>query len=101
MIIYGETMERSLQASEERFRRAFETAQDGMLLVEKPDGHVVNSNQSAEDILGYSKQSLQKKKLWELGILKDERQFRQTALKLEEQGMVGLPDTTIPIRRGG
>ena len=101
MIIYGETMERSLQASEERFRRAFETAHDGMLLVEKTGGLIVNSNQSAEDSLGYSKQAFQKKKLWELGILENERQFRQTALKLEEQGMVGLPDTTIPIRRGG
>jgi len=94
-------MKRFLQASEERFRRAFETAYADMLVVEKTGGLIVNSNQSAENSLDYSKQTFQKKKLWELGILGDGRQFRQTALKLEEQGMVGLPDTTIPIRRGG
>jgi len=94
-------LEKSLQASEERFRRAFETAHDGMLLVEKTGGQIVNSNQSAEESLGYSKHALLKKNLWELGILKDENQFRQTSLELEEQGMFGLPDMNIPTRRGG
>ena len=94
-------LERALQASEERFHRAFETAHDGMLLIEKSAGLIVNSNQSAEQSLGYSKQSLKKKHLWELGILKDEDQFTQTAADLEAQGLVGLPDITIPTRRGG
>ncbi len=94
-------LERSLQASEERFRLVFETANDGMLLIEKTAGLVVNSNRSAEKMLGYSNRSLQKKNLWGLGILKDERQFHQVALELEEQGMLGLLDLTIPIKRGG
>ena len=94
-------LERTLQASEERFRRAFETAHDSMLLIEKTGGRVLNSNQSAQDSLGYSKHSLQKKKLWELGILKDEQQFRQTSLKLEEQGFFGLAEATIPTSQGG
>jgi PAS domain S-box-containing protein len=93
--------DRTLRASEQRFRRAFETAMDGMLLIEKTSGMIVNSNKSVEDSLGYSKQSLRKKTLWELGLFKDEEQFRQTALELEEHGMVGLPDISIPIRRGG
>ena len=72
-----------------------------MLLIEKTGGQVVNSNQSAQDSLGYSKHSLQKKKLWELGILKDEQQFRQTSLMLEEQGFFGLAEATIPTSQGG
>ena len=63
-----------------------------MLLIEKTGGQIVNSNQSAEDLLGYSRQTFLKKKLWELGILKDRQQFRQTSLKLEEQGIVGFPE---------
>jgi diguanylate cyclase (GGDEF)-like protein/PAS domain S-box-containing protein len=94
-------LERKLQASEERFRRAFDTAQDGMLLIEKKGGMIVNSNQSAEDSLGYSKRSLHKKNMWELGILNDEHQFRQTALELEEKGFVQFVDTTIPTKQGG
>ena len=93
-------LERMLQASEDRFRRAFETAQDGMLLIEKKGGQILNSNQSAEAMLGYSKRSLLKKNLWELGILKDEGQFRQTSLDLEDQGVVDLVDKSIPTRGG-
>jgi PAS domain S-box-containing protein len=94
-------LERTLQASEVRFRRAFETAQDGMLLIEKTGGQIENSNPSAEDSLGYSKGALKKKTLWDIGILKDEQQFKRTALELEDQGMVGLPDVNVPTRRGG
>jgi PAS domain S-box-containing protein len=91
-----------LQISEQRFHRAFETAHDGMLLIEKMDGLIVNSNQAVEVSLGYSKQSLKKKHLWEIGILKDEEQFRQTISELEAQGLaVGLPDISIPTRSGG
>ncbi|MGD0878864.1 MAG: PAS domain S-box protein [Anaerolineales bacterium] len=94
-------MERKLQASEERFRRAFDTAQDGMLLIKKTGGQILNSNQSAEHMLDYPKRSLRKKNLWELGILKDERQFRQTSLELEEKGVVDFVDRVIPTRDGG
>ncbi|MGD0878656.1 MAG: PAS domain S-box protein [Anaerolineales bacterium] len=93
--------ERKLQVSEERFRRAFETDQDGMLLIKKTGGQILNSNQSAEHMLGYSKKTLRKKNMWELGILKDERQFRETSLYLEEQGVVDFVDKTIPTRSGG
>jgi len=72
-----------------------------MLLIEKTGGQILNSNQSAENMLGYSKRSLRKKSLWELGILKDEGQFRQTSLELEERGVVDLVDKAIPTRGGG
>ncbi len=94
-------MERSLQASVKQFHDVFESASDSMLLVDKISGRVLNSNRAAQDSLGYSNQKLLKKNLWELGILKDRRQFRRISLKLEEQGMVGLVDTTIPTNKGG
>ena len=94
-------LERALQASEKRFHAVFETASDSMLLVDKISGRVLNSNRAARDSLGYSNQKLLKKNLWELGILKDRRQFRRMSLKLEEQGVVGLVDTTIPTSKGG
>ncbi len=94
-------LERLLQASEQRFRQAFETAHDGMLLIEKTGGQIVNSNQAAQDMLGYSRNSLQKKNLWDLGIFKDEQQFKKVSLELEDQGGFGLVDIIIPTRRGG
>jgi two-component system sensor kinase FixL len=72
-----------------------------MLLVEKSSGRVLNSNQAAQDAFGYSKQTLLKKNLWELDILKDPRQFKQVFLELEEKGFVQLLDKTIKTRQGG
>ena len=94
-------LERSLQASEKQFHAVFETASDSMLLVDKISGQVHNSNRAAQDSLGYSKRTLQKKNLWELGILKDRRQFKRISIELEKQGVVGLVDTTIPTSQGG
>ena len=93
-------LERTLQVSEARFRGAFETAQDTMLLIEKTNGRILYSNQVAQDSLGYSTTAIRKKNLWELGILKDELNFRQTAFELEERGSVGMSDRAIPTRRG-
>ncbi|MGD0750262.1 MAG: PAS domain S-box protein [Anaerolineales bacterium] len=94
-------LERSLQASEKQFHAIFETASDSMLLVDKISGQVLNSNRAAQDSLGYSNQKLLKKNLWELGILKDRRQFRRISIELEKQGVVGFVDTTIPTSQGG
>jgi PAS domain S-box-containing protein len=91
---------RSLQASEKQFHAVFETASDSMLLVDKIRGRVLDSNRAAQDSLGYSNQKLLKKNLWELGILKDRRQFRRISLKLEKQGVVGLVNTKIPTSLG-
>ena len=68
-------LERSLQVSEKRFRMAFETSTDNMLLVDKTSGKILNSNQVAQHTFSYSKQMLLKKNLWELDILKDHLQF--------------------------
>lgn len=38
--------------------------------------------------------------MWDLGILKDEGQFRQISLDLEERGVVDLVDKSIPTRGG-
>jgi PAS domain S-box-containing protein len=94
-------MERKLQASEKQFHAVFETASESMLLVDKISGQVLNSNRAAQDSLGYSNQRLRKKNLWDLGILKDRRQFRRISIELEKQGVVGLVDTTIPTSQGG
>ena len=94
-------VEQTLQVSEERFRRSFETAQDGILLVEKTSGKIANSNAIAQELLGYPRSTLLKKNLWSIGIFNDEEMFRQTALELEEKGFVGFTNQMIPTRRGG
>ncbi|MEX2263923.1 MAG: chemotaxis protein CheB [Bryobacteraceae bacterium] len=61
--------EQELRASEGRSRRmfekAFETGKDGLLLVDADNGEIREANQALADLLGYSREELAGKKLWE------------------------------------
>jgi len=92
-------LEDIMEASEERYRRAFETAQDGMLLVDKTGGQIINSNKAAQKLLGYSRENLSEKRIWDIGMVEDETAFRKTASLLEEKGFVFYADT--PVRTRG
>ena len=48
----------ALEDSEERFRRLFETAIDGLLLIDKKNGHIVNANPAVCKLLGYTHKEL-------------------------------------------
>jgi len=68
-------MLRSVQAmlaSELRYRRLFETAQDGILILDAGTGQVVDANPFMKDLLGYSQEEFLGKKLWEIGPFKGE-----------------------------
>ena len=47
-------LEDLLTESEKRFRRLFETATDGIVLLEENEGRIVQANQAVEKMLGYS-----------------------------------------------
>jgi PAS domain S-box-containing protein len=60
-----------LENSELRYRRLFETAQDGILLVDFETGMIVDVNPFLIKMLDYSKEDFLKKYLWEVGVFKD------------------------------
>lgn len=92
--------EQDLQASEERFRRTFETAKDCILLIDRTSGLIVNSNQAAQDLLGYSLKQINKCTLWEFGFIKDVGEFKKTAVQMEDKGFIDYIDTSIKTRDG-
>jgi len=51
-------------ASELRYRRLFETAQDGILILDAETGQIADVNPFLMDMLGYSKDELLGKRLW-------------------------------------
>ncbi len=63
--------ERALQASELRYRRLFETAQDGILILNAQTGMVDDVNPFLETLLGYSHDQFMGKAVWDLGFFKD------------------------------
>ena len=59
------------QTSELRYRRLFETAKDGILLLDADTARITDVNPFLEDMLGYSHNELIGKALWEIGPVKD------------------------------
>src|SRR3989337_2656212 len=61
----------ALKASEARYRRLFETAKDGILLLDADTGRITDANPFLMDLLGYSHAELLGKRLWEIGPFRD------------------------------
>jgi PAS domain S-box-containing protein len=61
----------ALQDSEKRYRRLFESAKDGILILDADTGQVVDVNPFLIQLLGYSYDSLYGQHIWELGVFKD------------------------------
>ncbi len=57
-----------LLESEERYRRLFETADDGILLLEKREGNITHANPAIIEMLGYTKEECIGKKLKDIGL---------------------------------
>jgi PAS domain S-box-containing protein len=63
--------EETLRASETRYRRFFEAARDGILILNAETGMVVDVNQFLIEMLGFSREQFLGKRIWELGFFKD------------------------------
>jgi len=61
----------ALRASELRYRRLFESAKDGILILNADTGMIVDVNPFLTDLLGYSHAEFLGKKIWELGFFKN------------------------------
>ena len=61
----------SLKDSELRYRRLFEAAQDGILILDAETGAITDVNPFLIDMLGYSREEFIEKKIWEVGAFKD------------------------------
>jgi len=64
-------MEHDLKASEVRYRRLFETAKDGILILDARTGQITDVNPFLIEMLGHSHEEFVGKKLWDVGPFKD------------------------------
>ena len=64
-------MEEALKISETRYRRLFEAARDGILILDAETGQISDVNPFLAEMLGYSHEDFLGKKLWEIGAFKD------------------------------
>jgi PAS domain S-box-containing protein len=67
----GNSLELGLGVSELRYRRLFETAQDGILILDAKTGKIIDANPFLLDLLDYPFESMIGLHLWEIGQFKD------------------------------
>jgi len=93
-------IEAALQASEEKFRRLFETAQDGILLLDADSGIITEANPYLEKMLGYLRIELVGKKIWEIGPLQDVLTSQEAFRELQEKGYIRYESLPLETRGG-
>jgi PAS domain S-box-containing protein len=77
-----------LRASENRYRRLFEEARDGILMVD-PETHLVtDANPSVADLLGFTREELLDQDLLEIGLFEDREAVSQALPQLIEEPVI-------------
>jgi len=74
-----------LADSELRFRRLFETARDGILMLDANTGEITGVNQFLINLLGYTEEHFIMKKIWDIGFLGDVIANKQKFKELREK----------------
>ncbi|MGA2142184.1 MAG: PAS domain S-box protein, partial [Brevinematales bacterium] len=80
--------EEKLNASEVRYRRLFESAKDGILILDAQTGVIKDVNQFLIKTLGYPLEELLGKTIWDIGTFKDIISNRNKFLELKRKEYV-------------
>jgi PAS domain S-box-containing protein/putative nucleotidyltransferase with HDIG domain len=91
---------RSLRNSELRYRRLFETARDGILILDAETGSISDVNPYLIDMLGYSREELVAKKLWEVGAFRDIEASRNSFLALQQNEFIRYDNLPLKTKDG-
>ncbi len=98
--VSAESSANSLKISELRYRRLFETARDGILLLDSVLGKITDANPFMTELLGYSHDELLGKQLWEIGLPQDKDGSQGAFRLLEKQGYIRYEDLPLENQRG-
>jgi PAS domain S-box-containing protein len=88
--------DQALIASEVQYRRLFESAQDGILIVDAQTGQIRDVNPYMLDLLGFSREEYLGKKLWEVSAFRDSEASKSAFLELQQRGYIRYDN--IPLR---
>lgn len=94
------TNDEKIKTSELRYRRLFEAAQDGILILDAETGMIEDVNPYLIKMLGYSREEFVKKKLWEMGAFKDVEASKQAFEALQKNEYIRYEDLPLKARNG-
>jgi len=92
--------EQKLIASEVRYRRLFESAQDGILILDADTGQITDVNPFLIGLLGYSRDELLGKTLWEIGLFQDVEISQRAFQELQREEYVRYDNLPLETKYG-
>jgi PAS domain S-box-containing protein len=90
----------AMRASEIRYRRLFEAARDGILILDPTTRKITDANPFMSELLGYPHGELLGKELWEIGLLKDEQASRSAFRELQKKHFIRYEDLPLQNKAG-
>ena len=92
--------EEELTNSEVRYRRLFEAARDGILILDAESGVITDVNPFLIEMLSFSKEEICGKELWELGFFKDIAASRANFQELQQKEYIRYEDLPLETSKG-
>jgi PAS domain S-box-containing protein len=93
-------IEIALKRSEIRYRRLFETAEDGILILDATTGQILDVNPYLIRILDYTKEDFLGKMLWNFGFFHDEQESRKAFAELQDKGYIRYKNLPLETKTG-
>jgi len=98
--LHRKRAEEILVASETRYRRLFETAKDGILILDADTGEIKDINSFLLQILGYAREEFLGKKLWDIGPFRNAEACKIAFAKLQTEGYIRYEDLALETKDG-
>ena len=96
----AEIPETALRLSELRYRRLFESAKDGILILDARTGRITDVNPFMVDLLGYTREEYLGKALWEIGAFKDVAASKSAFSELQHLEYIRYEDLPLTTKDG-
>lgn len=94
------TTKTALRDSELRYRRLFESAKDGILILDATSGMVVDVNPFLMTLMGFTHAEFLGKAIWELGLFRDQPASEQMFAELREKEYIRYEHLPLETRDG-
>ena len=94
------TLEAARHTAEVRYRRLFESAKDGILILDYGSGRIIDANPFMGELLSYPLEFFCGKELWEIGLFQDKSASEVAVRQLQTQGYVRYEHLPLESRDG-
>lgn len=86
--------------AEARYRLLFESARDGIVIVDERSGEILDINAYAEQLLGYSREEFVGRKVWEIEAARNTPELRAALEQMRDQHVARFSDMKFTMKGG-